>query len=969
MNGTQTDLQERIASLSPAKRALLEKRLQEKLSESSRLQQIPRRPEQGLLPLSFAQQRLWFLDRMEPGSSFYNVARALSIAGTLNVRALERGLDEILRRHDALRTTFPMAGESPVQVIHPHEAFSLPMIDLGEVPENGRRDRALRLAEEEFQRPFDLSAGPLFRAALLRLDDMEHVLIVTMHHIVSDGWSMGVFFRELSTLYAAYSGGDASPLPELPVQYADYSRWQQEWLRGEVLDQRLSYWKRKLAGVPAALDLPADRPRPPVQTYNGDTCSARLPQELSVSLKALSRREGVTLFMTLLAAFQVLLHRYTGRDDISVGTPIANRNRIEIEGLVGLFVNTLVLRTDLTGAPGFRELLARVRETALEAYDHQDLPFEKLVEEMHPVRDVSRTPLFQVMFQLRNVPTRPLRFPALEVRDLDVPLRVAKFDLSVDITEEPEGLLCLFEFNTDLFDKDTIHRMVGHYRALLEGVAADPDRKITVLPLLTDAERTKLLVEWNDTRVDFPRDQCIHRLFEAQADRTPDALAVWCAGNTLTYRGLNARANRLAGYLRKRGVGPDTPVGICMGRSLEMVVAILGVLKAGGAYVPLDPSHPRERLAFLLEDTGAPVLLTQENVSGALPGHLPETVFLDSARDPLAQECEDNPGGRPAPENLAYVIYTSGSTGTPKGVAIPHRALCNNIVWARGAFGITESDAVLQMSPFCFDASVSEIFLPLLSGASLVMAPPEIQYDPVGLLELVAGRNVTTIQLVPSLLKVLLEESGIRNCGCLKRIICGGEVLPADLRDRCLETLPAELFNLYGPTETTIDATYRFCRRDKEHRGVPIGRPIANFQAYVLDRNLQPVPVGVPGELCLGGVGLARGYLNRPELTAEKFIPNPFREGTGERIYRTGDLVRYLPDGNIEFLDRLDQQVKIRGYRIELGEIEAALRQHPAVDDVLVLAKEEKPGRSAWWPTSSRRRDPPRPPMEKCGTC
>jgi amino acid adenylation domain-containing protein len=900
---------------------------------------IPARADRDPVPLSFAQQRLWFLDRMEPGTSSYNVTRGLSLVGPLDVRALERGLCEILRRHDVLRTIFPMAGDTPAQAITPYQDYFLPVIDMGNVPEDVRKERALRVAEEEFRRSFDLSNGPLFRAALLRLGNTEHVLLVTMHHIVSDGWSMGVFFRELSALYEAYTGGSPSPLSSLPAQYADFSGWQRQWFQGEVLDRQLSYWKRKLAGELTVLDLPADRSRPTVQTYHGDACSEMLPRELAESLKTLSRKEGVTLFMTLLAAFQVLLHRYTGKDDIPVGTPIANRSRVEIEGLIGFFVNTLVLRTDLSGGPGFRELLARVRETALGAYDHQDLPFEKLVEDMHPARDLSRPPLFQVMFQLRNVPNKPLRFPGLEVRDFDVPLRTAKFDLSVDITEEEDGLLCLFEFNTDLFEEGTIRRMMGHFRTLLEAVANDPDRKISVLPLLTDAERARLLVEWNDTRADFPRDRCVHQLFEDQVERTPDAPAVRFEGSVLTYRELNARANRLARFLVSRGVEPDTPVGICMERSIEMVVAILGVLKAGGAYVPLDPSYPEERLAFMLEDTGAPVLLTLEDTWGVLPEQRPETVALDASPDPLAREREDNLHGLSAAENLAYVIYTSGSTGMPKGVAIPHRTLCNNIFWAQRAYGITDADAFLQLSSFCFDASVSEIFLPLLSGGSLVMAPPKIQHDPEGLIKLVAERRITTIQLVPSFLKVLLEEQAIGYCGCLKRIICGGEVLPADLRDRCLEMVPAQLFNSYGPTETTIDATCWACRPGEALRNVPIGRPIANFQTYILDRNLQPVPVGVPGELYIGGAGLARGYLNRPELTAEKFIPDPFRGEPGERVYRTGDLVRYLPDGNIEFLDRVDQQVKVRGYRIELGEIEAALRRHPAVADAVVLAK------------------------------
>jgi amino acid adenylation domain-containing protein len=906
---------------------------------------IARRSDQEPIPLSFAQQRMWVLDQMDPGTYINSVSRALSLSGPLDVDALERSLEEILRRHEGLRTTFPLADGTPVQVIAPHRARSLPVTDLREVPESGRKDHARQLAMEEFRRPFDLSGGPLFRAALLRLEEKEHVLLVTMHHIVSDGWSMGVLFREMAPLYEAFSGGKPSPLAELSVQYADFSQWQRRWLQGEVLEKQLSYWKRQLAGELPVLDLPTDRPRPPVQTYNGATCSLMLPRELSESLNALSRKEGVTLFMTLLAAFQVLLHRFSGKDDILVGTPIANRNPMEIEGLIGLFVNTLVLRTDLSGAPGFLELLRRVRETALGAYEHQDLPFEKLVEAIRPERDVSRTPIFQTMFQLRNIPGKTSHFPGLEVRDFDVPVRTSNFDLSVDVTEEDEGLFCLFEYNTDMFDHDTVRRMLGHYRTLLAGIAADPERKISMLPLLTDPERNRVLVEWNDTHSDFPEDRCIHQLFEAQVERTPSAVAVWFAGKALTYRDLNARANRLAGHLRKRGVGPDILVGVCMERSVEMVVGILGVLKAGGAYVPLDPMSPKERLGFMLEDIRTPVLLTQENLSGTLPSKRPEVICVDSGWDALARESDANAAGGAGPEDLAYVIYTSGSTGNPKGVMISHRALSNNIAWARRMFRISPSDAVLQVASFSFDASISEIFLPLLSGAKLVMALPRMQYDGKELLDLVAEQEVTTVELVPSLLKVLLEEKGFRDCRGLQRVICGGETLSVDLRDRFFETVPAELYNIYGPTETTIDATCMVCRRGDGAGNVPIGRPIANFQAYVLDRNLQPVPVGVPGELCIGGAGLARGYLNRPDLTEEKFIPNPFSGETGARIYRTGDLVRYLPDGNIEFLDRIDNQVKIRGYRVELGEIEAALRAHPKVDDAVVLLKGDGEGK------------------------
>jgi aspartate racemase len=939
LNNIQTNLKERIESLSPDKRALLEKLIREKLPESSLLRQIRRRPEQEVLPLSFAQQRMWFLDQLEPGSPSYNISRALLFAGPLNAEALERSLNEILRRHEAMRTVFPSVDGDAVQVITPHRSFSVPVTDLRNIDGGDRLGHAHRMAMEEFQRPFDLSTGPLFRAGLLRVEDEVHVLLLTMHHIVSDGWSMGVFFRELAALYEAFSGGRSSSLPDLPIQYADFAHWQRQWFKGKVLEQQLSYWKRQISGSPPVLELPTDRPRPPIQTYNGATCSVTLSRELTDALKALSRREEITLFMTLLAAFQTLLHRYTGQDDILVGTPIANRNRVELEGLIGFFVNMLVMRTDLSGDPRFRELLGRVRDVALGAYEHQDLPFEKLVEELHPERDMSRTPIFQVAFQLRNVPKSPLQFPGLKVDDFGGDNPISKFDLSVDVAEHGGELSCLFEYNTDLFDAATMERMAGHFHTLLEGVAVDPDRKISALPLLTEAENRQLQVEWNDTRVDLPMDRCVHRFFEDQVERTSNAVAVVFEEESLTYRELNARSNCLARCLQKRGVGPDVLVGICMERSLEMVVGILGVLKAGGAYVPLDPSYPKERLEFMLDDARPAVLLTQSRLAERLPARGAEMLLVDSGWDAIAREDGGNLPGGESPENLAYVIYTSGSTGRPKGVMVPHRAFSNNILWGRRHFHLTEADVVAQISTFCFDASVSEMFLALLSGAKLVMTSPSLQYDPVYLLKTIAEQKVTMVELVPALIKVLLEEKGIGACDCLKRCISGGESLSVELQDRFLETLPGvELYNSYGPTETTIDATCWTCRGGEDRGTVPIGRPIANFRAHILDGNLQPVPIGVPGELYLGGPGLARGYLNSPELTEEKFIADPFRAEAGSRLYRTGDRVRYRPDGNICFLGRIDNQVKVRGFRIELGEIEWALRRHPAVHDAVVMA-------------------------------
>jgi amino acid adenylation domain-containing protein len=938
---TKNDLEKRIDALSPAKRAIFEMRLREELPEEAINRRMSRRPDVAPPPMSFAQQRMWFLDQLEPGSPFYNVPIAISLKGPLHADALKRSINEIVGRHEALRTTFPNREGNPVQVIAPHLTLELPVKDLRGIPEGEREGVARRLAGEESLAPFDLSSGPLVRVHLLRLGNEEHAFLLTMHHIISDGWSMGVFFRELVVLYEAFSRSKPSPLPDLPLQYADFAHWQRQWFQGEVLERQLSYWKRGLGGELPVLDLPADRPRPPIQTYHGATQSIFLSLELAESLKALGRQEGVTLFMTLLAAFQTLLYRYVGQDDIIVGSPIANRNRVEIEGLIGLFVNTLVLRTDLSGDPGFRELLGRVRKVAMGAYAHQDLPFEKLVEEIRPKRDTSRTPLFQVMIQLTNVPRDRLDLPGIHMEDFKFDNKVAKFDLSVDVTEEAGGLSCLFEYNTDLFDPGTITRFMGHFQTLLEGIVAVPDQKISKFELLTEKEHHRILLEWNDTRVNSAGEACLHNLFEAQVNRTPEATAVSFEDRDLTYRELNRRANQLANYLGKKGVRPEVLVGICMERSLEMVVGILGVLKAGGAYVPLDPADPEARLTFMLQDTNAPVVLTQSRFRERLPARGIETFFFDAGWERVAQESAETPACSVTLENLAYVIYTSGSTGKPKGVMVPHRAVCNNLHWVRKRYRLTESDVVLQISSFVFDASISEIFAPLLSGARLVLARSSEQYEPGYLVKVIGKQGVTIIQLVPSLLRVLLDEEGFPHCRSLRCVIGGGETMPVELEERFYKTLNAELYNTYGPTETAIDATCWPCNGKIGGRSVPIGRPIDNFQLYILDRNLQPVPIGVPGELHIGGAGLARGYLNNNELTAEKFIVHPFGHKAGERLYKTGDLVRYLPDGNIEFIGRIDHQVKVRGFRIEPGEIEAVLRQHPGVRDAVVLARED----------------------------
>ncbi len=896
------------------------------------------------LPLSFAQQRLWFLDQLEPNSSLYNIPRAVRLAGRLNVTALERSLDEIVRRHEALRTIFAYADGSPVQVIAPAPVTTaaLPLVDLSELPKSEREAQTQRLATEEAQCPFDLSQGPLMRAKLLRLDDEEHVLLLTMHHIVSDGWSMEVFWRELAALYDAFANGQPSPLPELPVQYVDYAIWQRRWLAGEVLDEQLSYWKRQLADLPA-LQLPTDRPRPAVQTHRGARQELVLPKLLTEALKELSRREGVTLFMTLLAAFQVLLSRYSGQEDIAVGSPIAGRNRAEIEGLIGFFANTLVVRTDLSGDPTFKELLRRVREVALEAYDHQDVPFEKLVEELQPQRDTSRTPLFQVMLTLQNTPGKALELPGLRLTQQELERGTAKFDLTLSMVEGPEGLRGACEYNTDLFEAATITRMLGHLQTLLEGVVANPAQRLSTLPLLTEAERHQLLIEWNDTQIDYPREACIHRLFEEQAERTPDAVAVVFDDQQLTYRELNRRANQLAHHLRRLGVGPEVLVGICVERSPELVVGVLAILKAGGAYVPLDPAYPKERLAFMLEDAQVPVLLTQERLIEGLPRHAARLVCLDADWPVVAREPEKNPTGGATARNVAYAIYTSGSTGRPKGVLLTHGGLSNLVSWHRQAFAVSEVDRAAQVAGPAFDASVWELWPYLAAGASVYFPDEETRLSPMRLRDWLLSESITISFLPTPLAESALSLDWPDN-SVLRIMLTGGEKLyryPSD-------STPFTVVNNYGPTENTVVTTSGLVpptKAGKQADTTPtIGRPIANTQTYLLDRNLEPVPMGVPGELHIGGAGLARGYLNRPELTAEKFVPNPFGDEPGARLYKTGDLARYLPDGSIEFLGRLDYQVKVRGFRVEPGEVETVLTEHPVVRQSVVVAREDEPG-------------------------
>jgi amino acid adenylation domain-containing protein len=891
-----------------------------------------------VFPLSFAQQRLWFVQQMDPVSSAYNMPMAFRLSGRLDVAALEWTLNEILRRHEILRTTFDVLDQQPVQLVAPSQTLKLSVTNLGSLPAPLREGEAERFANEESQRPFDLARGPLIRVTLLQLWPNEHVLLLTIHHIVSDGWSQSILMNELSVLYEARVAGQVSPLPELPIQYADFAEWQREWLSGAVLEQQIDYWRKHLAGAPPSLELPTDRPRPAVQSFNGARESFSLSRNLSAQLVELSRREDATLFMTLLAAFEVLLYRYTGQSDIVIGTPVANRNRKELEALIGFFVNTLALRMDLSGDPTFRELLARVREASLGAYANQDLPFEMLVEKLRPVRDPSRNLIFQVIFALQNMPEADSHRSDLIIKPVDVKTGRAQFDLALDVTEFDRQIYASLVYNTDLFDAPAMRLMAEHFKVLLAGLIAGVGGPISALPLLTEAESRRLLVEWNDTQAKLGEEVRVHRLFEAQVERTPEAIALVFEGRWVSYEELNRSANRLAHYLMELGAGPELLVGLMMERSIEMIVGLLGILKAGGAYVPLDPASPLARLAPVLDDAGISVLLTDRPSSASLPSsYRGRVICLDVEEDNLLQEPDRNPPCRTTGENAAYVIYTSGSTGTPKGVLLAHRGVCNVVAALVQRFAINRESCVLQFASLSFDASVEEIFTVLTTGARLCLARRETLLSAGDLVELARAENVTVATMPPSLLAVLSPEQ----FPMLETMCSAGERCPADVAARWSKG--RRFVNGYGPTETTVIAT-TYEQGDDSVGEPPIGRPVSNTQIYLLDHALNLVPTGAAGELHIGGVGLARGYLGRPDLTAEKFIPNPFSAEPGARLYKTGDVARYLPDGNVRFLGRRDDQLKLRGFRIEPGEIEAMLREHEAVLEVAVLPGEDRRG-------------------------
>ncbi|HET6978706.1 MAG TPA: amino acid adenylation domain-containing protein [Pyrinomonadaceae bacterium] len=890
------------------------------------------------LPLSFAQRRMWFLNQLEPESAYYNVPLALRLTGRLDTDALEKAINKVIRRHEVLRTTFATVAGEPVQVINEAVRLTLTVEDISGAGE----DRAVELVAVESAKPFDLSRGPLLRMRLLKLGPENFVALLTVHHIIADGWSMGVLVREIAALYAAFVEGEPSPLPELPLQYADFAAWQQEWLRGSVLEDHFDYWKQQLDGASTTLDLPTDKPRPPIQQFRGGRELFSIPGNVTEQLLRLSRQEGATLFMTMLAAFNVLLYRYSGQKDILIGTPIANRNRAEIEGLIGFFVNTLVLRAKMESDESFLSLLRQLRSTTLDAYTHQDLPFEKLVQELQPERDMSRSPLFQVMLVLQNVPPQAFELPGLTLSAFETRNRTAKFDLMLTLVEKPDGISAELEYDTDLFERETIDRMIGDFQVLLESVTANPLEKVSTVQLITQTERVRLLEEWNQTDAEYARDTCLHQLFELQVDRTPETACLIGDGVSLTYRQLDHRANQLAHRLIREGIGPETRVGILMERSVEQAVALLGILKAGACYVPLDPDSPRERLHYMIDDANVRLILTKARFANELPADGPRVMCLDDCAAELERESTTRPAASVTSDNLAYVIYTSGSTGRPKGAMLQHRSVVNCIAWMQRSYQLDQNDRFLFKTTLNFDPSVWEFFWPLMVGAQVIVARPEAQSNPALLVETILRHEATVVYLVPSLLTHFLEEQKLDQISSLRYVICGGESLTRETVERFHERLPkVELHHSYGPTETSIGVSETICRVSSSRRVTPIGRPYANVRLYVLDERMQPMPIGVRGELYIGGECVGRGYLNRPALTAERFGPDPFGSEAGARLYRTGDVVRYLPDGQLEFIGRSDDQVKIRGMRIELGEIEAVLDEQEGVNAAAVIAYSE----------------------------
>jgi len=969
--------------LSPKRQALLDWWLQGKIPVDLKAKSIPKRKVFSPVPLSFAQKRLWVLDRLVPGNAFYNFPTALRLQGAIDLPVFERSINELVRRHESLRTIFKMENEEPVQVILPELQIKINIIDLSHLPAAERENETNRITIEETGQPFNLEQGPLLRVSLLTLAADAHILIYTMHHIVTDGWSIDLFKREWGIIYEAFLANQPSPLPELSVQYADFALWQREWFQGGPLQKQLSYWKNILSGDIPILEMPADRQRPAISSYRGEKLSIAIPGSLAAPLSHLTRKAGCTMFMTILAAFSVLLYRYCGQDDIMIGTSLASRTKPELEEIIGFFANTIVIRCNLAGSPTFRQLLERIRRITADAYDNQDLPFEKLVEELQPDRYMNHNPLFQAMAVLENVttpttPTAAVKNEHINISPVPADSGTAKFDLWLLIVQSEKSIVCTLEYSTDLFDSDRIARLLRHYKNLLEAAVADPDGPIDSLSILTKEEQQQLLFQWNDTQTRFQY-LCLHHAYENQVEKTPTQIALVGSSindiqgeiSRLNYAELNERAGHVAALLKEKGVAPDTIVAIMIERSIEMVIGLMGILKAGGAYLPIDPELPQDRIDYMLKDSGARILLKKPEIRNPKSRYFQTNPNASNSNEQTKRagvtvldfehlnfEFVSNFEIRASDlnlSNLAYIIYTSGSTGKPKGVMINHEGISNRLHWMQEEYGLARDDRVLQKTPFSFDVSVWEFFWTLSTGAALVMALPGGHKDSAYLVEIINREQITTMHFVPTMLNVFLEDPAIPTIRSLKRVICSGEALPLEYQERFFKHFapPVELHNLYGPTEASVDVTAWPCQRNPHRHMVPIGRPIANTQIYILDKKLNPVPIGVHGELYIGGIQLARGYLNNPELTAEKFIEIDLNFNRSYRsdmsyqnyikLYKTGDLARWLPDGVIEFLGRLDSQVKVRGFRIELGEIESNLREFESVSDAAVLVTGDSP--------------------------
>lgn len=939
-----------MSNLSPEKRALLEKRLMEKRAAAAKQQLIPHRATNGPCPLSFAQELMWLLDHLIDTSA-YHVPRALHMKGPLNVEALEYALNKIVERHEVLRTTYQEVDGHPMQFVSPSAKVNLNIIDLSKMPASEREAEAQRVLVEEGKAKFDFVHDLMLRTILMKMDENEHILLLVSHHIASDGQSKAVLFRELKTFYLAACEGKTVELPPLPIQYSDYAVWQRDWMAGDVLNQHLTFWKDTLAGAPMLLELPTDNPRPPAQSFEGARQFLRCPDGMLENFKALCRKEGATMFMTMLAAFGTLLWRWSGQEDMLIGTPVSGRSRTELESLIGYFSNSVVLRMNMGGDPTFRELLTHTKEVALAAYSHQHLPFEKLVTEMQPQRDLSYSPMYQVMFSVGEHKDLGIDLPGMEITPIIIDRGVAKFDMTLGMTELKHDLMCNIEYCSALFQPSTMERLANQFQNLLQGIVENPDRRISALPLLSAEERHQIIYTWNEIEQVETEGLLVPQMFEKQAALHPDNPAVVCESRGFTYRELNERANQLGHYLKKRGVGPEKRVVVCVERSPEMVLGVMGVMKAGGAYVPLDAMYAKERLPVIIPDSECPVVITQTSLLPRLPETTAEVITIDGDWPKIAAESKENPKCELTPDTLAYMVYTSGSTGVPKGVMINHGGFATLFYGYKQSYGIGSPDNPwLLMANFSFDVFSSDMLRTLCSGSKFVICPMELLLNPEGLYQLLRREQVTCAEFVPAVLKTLtayLQQTN-QKIDFMRVLVCSSDAWSvADARATLGVCDPnVRVINAYGVTEATIDSTYMDITPERLRGAgfVAIGKPIPNNTTYVLDRHMEPCPVGIPGVLYIGGPGVARGYLKRAELTAEKFVSDPFSKTANARLYNSGDAARYLPDGNVEFLGRVDNQVKIRGFRIELGEVEAAIAKHPSVEQVVVIARELGPG-------------------------